>query len=256
MPVIPLQALFFYIIMLQNLSDEELVRMYEAASVVSEAMRVLQKSETNVVGEILKTSEEFLEWEHLPADDVYDTESHSQYYYHSHSKSKNGDSLHDDEHGHFHTFIRGKAMPKNISPVKLPDYDPKTDISEINTHIIGIGMNELGVPIRLFTVNRWVTGETWVKAEDVIKLLDQYEIDDTRPSWAVNLWITNLIILFRPLVKKLILERDAKIEAWKAQNPDVENIYEDRNFEVASYEDISLIGYIEELTAEIESRGM
>lgn len=240
--------------MLKKLEIETLEKMYAAAEVVSETMRVLQKSDTNVVGEILKTVDNFYEWEHLPEDDVYDHVSHSQYYYHAHAKSDKGNGLHDDEHGHFHTFIRGKAMPEGIKPLALDDYNPETDISDINTHIIGIGMDSNGVPMRLFTVNRWVSGETWCAGEDVIKLLDHYQIDDTRPSWALNLWISNMIILFRPVIEELIRERDQTIENWKAQYPDVQNVYEDRNLEVTSYKDISLVDYIEAISRALDTK--
>ena len=233
--------------MFENLSQDQLEKMLNAAQMVSETMRVLQKSETNIVGEILKTVDQFYQWEHLPADDVYDRTSHSQYYYHAHEKSETGGGIHDDEHGHFHTFIRGKAMPDAIRPLPLDDYDPNTDISDINTHIIGIGMNDIGVPIRLFTVNRWVSGETWMKAEDILTLLDSYEIDDARPSWPLNLWITNMIILFRPLIEDLIRQRDETIQKWSADNPDTDNVYEDRELEVTSHKDINLADYVEEL---------
>lgn len=233
--------------MFETLSVHQLEKMFEAAATVSETMRVLQKSETNIVGEILKTAETFKEWEHIPSNDVYDRQSHSQYYYHAHSKTEDGTGIHDNEHGHFHTFIRGKGIPKNIKPKTLPDYDPSIDISNVNTHIIGIGMNEFGVPIRLFTVNRWVTGETWHDAEDIIKLLDNYEIDDTRPSWAMNLWMGAMIALFRPQIESLINQRDQTIAQWAKENPDIENVYEDRNLEVTSYLDINLLEHIENL---------
>lgn len=233
--------------MFNTLPKEQIEKMVNAAQVVSETMRVLQKSDTNVVGQILQTSDHFYQWEHLPPDDVYDQHSHSQYYYHAHAKSEEGNNLHDDEHGHFHTFIRGKGMPDGIRPLNLKDYDPTTDISDINTHIIGIGMNNNGIPIRLFTTNRWVSGETWLKAEDIIQLLDNYEIDDTRPSWALNLWITNMIILFSPIIEKLVLERDATIENWEKNHPEIDNVYEHRELEVTSYEDINLSDYITQL---------
>ena len=135
---------------LKHLPKNELEAMFEAASVVLETMRVLHNTQTNVVKEILNTSENFYEWEHIPAEDVYDFNTHSQYYYHAHPKSEDGRGVHDDEHGHFHTFIRGKGFPKDMSPVSLPDFDPKIDISDINTHLIAIGMDEAGYPMRLF----------------------------------------------------------------------------------------------------------
>jgi len=240
---------------IKDIDDETLQGMYHSAGVVSETMRVLQKSETNVVGEILKTAEKFLEWEHIPNEDVYDKHSHCQYYYHAHKKSESGDDLHDDEHGHFHTFIRGKGMPDAIQPVALPDYDPEMDISEVNSHVIGIGMNELGVPIRLFTVNRWVTGETWHKAEDVVSLLDQFEVDSVHPSWPINLWITNMVALFKPQIKELILRRDMQIAEWQEQYPD-NNVFENRELEVTSHIDINLADSIISIERELQNRSL
>lgn len=232
--------------MLKNLSQDQLESLYFSAQYVSETMRVLQKSNTNIVGEILKTveGENYNEWEHIPADDVYDRHSHSQYYYHVHEKDG---GIHDDEHGHFHTFIRGKGMPDDVRPTPLNDYDAATDISEINTHIIGVGMNEYGIPMRFFTVNRWVTGETWVNGDDIITLLDNFEIDHVEPSWPLNLWLTHLIKLYRPHIEKLIKDRDIAITNHTQNNPGIENVYEDRNLEVTSYIDIDLASYVDEL---------
>jgi len=207
-------------------------------------MRVLNNTDTNLVKEILGTSDNFYEWEHLPPNDVYDFQSHSQYYYHAHAKSDSGDGAHDDEHGHFHTFIRGKAFPDGITPAPLKDFDPNTEISDINTHIIGIGMNEMGHPMRLFTTNRWVTADTWCAAEDILTMLDNYNIDHTAPSWPVNLWITNMIRLFKPQIKTLIQERDNTVKSWTQKHPD-RNTYEDRDLEVTSLLNINLLNHID-----------
>ena len=47
-------------------------------------------------------------------------------------------------------------------------------------------MDSTGLPIRLLSTNRWVTGEAWYRADDVCKLLDLFEIDHAQPSWPVN----------------------------------------------------------------------
>ena len=61
-------------------------------------------------------------------------------------------------------------------------------------------MDPTGLPIRLFSANRWVTGEAWYRADDVCKLLDLFEIDHAQPSWPVNRWITAVLRLFHPQV--------------------------------------------------------
>ena len=240
----------------QKLSVAQLEEMYEAAGMITETMRVLHKSNTNVVAELLRETESFLEWNHVPPGDIYDDESHSQYYYHAHPKSEEEAGIHDDEHGHFHTFMRGPGMPKDSAPKDVPDYNGDMELKDILTHIIGIGMDANATPIRFFTVNRWVTGEVWFDAADVIIMLERFEIDYVRPSWPVNLWLTNIIRLYKPLIKELILERDKTIEKWKADHPDVDNVYEDRNLEVTSAADLNLMAFVTRLENEIERRGL
>ncbi|MCK4869077.1 MAG: hypothetical protein KAT39_13575, partial [Alphaproteobacteria bacterium] len=90
-----------------------------------------------------------------------------------------------------------------------------------------------GLPIKLFTTNRWVTGEVWYKAEDVIRMLSYFQIDHVRPSWAVNIWVTNMLTLFRPQIRALIKERDNVVDNWAAEN-DSADVYEDRALEVTA----------------------
>lgn len=67
-------------------------------------------------------------------------------------------------------------------------------------------------PIGLFTTNRWVTGEAWYRASDIIAMLDIFCIDHAYPSWPVNIWLTNLLLLFRPQVEWLLMRRDLVID--------------------------------------------
>lgn len=207
--------------------------MSDAGAMVLECQRVLGNARQNIVSDLIRFTKDFREWDHLPEDDVHDRHSHSQYYYHTHAKSDDPDYAHNAEHGHFHIFLRAKGMPARIKPAPL---DPRTD-SKAETdpvsHIVGIGMDGYGHPINLFTTNRWVTKETWYKADDVIRLLDLYEIDHAWPSWPVNLWVTSMLRLFRPQIEDLLIARDLKIEAWRTQYPD-RDVFEDRDLEVAS----------------------
>ncbi len=100
-------------------------------------------------------------------------------------------------------------------------------------------MTREGMPDRLFTTNRWVTGETWYAADDVIALLDRFEIDLADPSWPLNQWISAMLVLFRPQIEQLIRERDRAVEAWQTRHPE-RDVYEDRELEVTSSRSISL----------------
>lgn len=234
---------------LADISDDVLQRMAEAGGEAVDCFRVLAKTGDNIVGELLRDTGTFYEWDHYPKGDVYDSETHSQYYYHAHPADER-----PGEHGHFHTFIRPKGMPEGMKPAPLPDYEPPEDPDDALSHIIGISMDPQGLPLRLFTTNRWVTGEIWYAPEDVIDLLDRFEIDLAHPSWPVNRWLTGMLRLFRPQIADLLHARDAKIAEWAAAHPG-ENAYEDRDFEVTSWLDIVVDDQLDAVNVEIEIRG-
>ena len=213
---------------LSKLATDELHAMQEAGEFVRECYRVLAKTDDNIVGELLKGEETFYEWNHYPDGDVYDPGTHSQYYYHAHPAEER-----QGEHGHFHTFLRPDGMPPDIRPAPVPDFEPPEDPDDALSHIIAISMDRKGFPIKLFTTNRWVTGEVWYAAGDVCRLLHLFNIDHAQPSWPVNIWITNMLVLFRPQIKSLIHARDRVVSEWQRSHPD-ENVYEARALEVAS----------------------
>lgn len=214
-----------------KLSRQRLQEMAAAGERVLECYRVLHKSEANVVGEVLRGQGEFYEWDHYPEGDVYDFDTHSQYYYHTHPPEDRTKKW-GAEHGHFHTFMRPKGMPRGIAPAKVADYEKPKDANDALSHFIGIPMNQAGFPIRLFTTNRWVTGECWYKAADVTGLLDRFDIDHTYPSWAVNRWITAMVALYHPQIAQLLIERDAVIQAWSESHAG--DVLEDRDLELTS----------------------
>lgn len=233
---------------LSNLPRGRLERMLVAGRQILECYRVLRKTKDNVVGEILRGEGVFYEWEHYPKGDVFDHETHSQFYYHAHPVELRG-----REHGHFHTFLRPKGMPPGISPAPLPDYQPPAEDNAALSHLVAISMDRAGYPIRLFTTNRWVTGETWYEASSVIAILDRFSIDHARPSWPVNIWITNMIRLFQPQIEELLRQRDASIIAWQREHPDA-NAYEDRRIEITSVLDISVETQVAAIVTALEMR--
>jgi hypothetical protein len=230
----------------KSLPREQLEQMAEAGTLILECYRVLQKTEENVVSHVLQTRDDFYEWDHYPDGDVYDHETHSQHYYHAHPPEERS-KKYGHEHGHFHTFLRPKGFPRGIKPVPLADLEKPESPNDALCHLIGISMNQAGYPIRLFTTNRWVTGETWYKADHVIKMLDHFVMDLTFPSWPVNIWITNMIQLFRPQIEDLILKRDTALAEWETTHPG-ENVYEDEELELPSLLDISVEKQIKEVT--------
>ena len=220
---------------LEELPRETLHAMLEAGREALEWRRILAKTGDNLVGEVLKHEGPFYILDHYPKGDVFDPESHAQWYYHAHDKKDR-----PGEHGHFHTFMRGGGMPEGVAPARLADFEPKADRHELVCHLIAISMDRAGWPIGLFTTNRWVTGETWYAAHDVSAMLGGFDLKMNKPSWPVNRWLTVMLVLYRPHIEVLLQQRDERIRAWQREHPEVENVYEDRRLEVTSQMPISV----------------
>lgn len=225
---------------LENLSIKKLRELHSAGEQARAAINALEKGGLNIVGECLKGQGEFYELSHYPQDDVYDADSKSQYYFHTHRGL-------EGEYGHFHTFMRAPGMPASVVPVSYSGKEEWPSGDNALSHLICISMNQAGIPIGLFTTNRWVTGETWYQAEDVIAMIDAFQVDHAFPNLAINQWITAMFRLFNYEIVALLLSRDDVVEAWQAKYPE-RDVFEDRELEVTSFQQID----IDQKMAEIE----
>lgn len=209
---------------LDTLPRETLLAMRAAGQEVAECVRVLRKVNLNVVGEVLKGQGQFVRLTHYPKGDVYDRETHAQYYYHAHR---------DGEHGHFHLFLRAAGMPPGCAPAPEAATRDWPAGDKALSHLVAISMDRFGTPTGLFTTNRWVTAETWYPGADVIRMLPHFGIDHAWPSWPVNRWLTAMVGLFRPQIETLVTVRDAALAARRETHPD-RDVFEDRAVEVLS----------------------
>jgi hypothetical protein len=238
-----------------RLDRAELEAMAAAGAEVLECRRVLAKSGDCVLSEVLRGAAEAGDWTHHPAGDVYDPLSHAQYFYHAHPAGQRPAG----EHGHFHTFLRPRGMPRGTRPLMLPELAiadapaapagpavppaPQPNQGAENdalSHLIAIAADAGGRPIRLFTTNRWVTGETWYAAADVVAMLDRFVVDLARPSWPLNRWISGLFRLFRPHMAALLHARDDAVMSWRRRHRGKVHVLEDRRLEIASALDIDV----------------
>lgn len=230
---------------LAELPRDQLEEMAAAGAEIEECYRLLGKTNANVVGQCLANHGTFYEFDHYPPGDVYDDESASQYYYHSHR---------EDEHGHFHTFIRAKGMPKSVKPAPYDGEGKRPMGRDALCHFVAISMNSPGKPIGLFTTNRWVTDETFYSAEDCISLIDRFKIDHTYPCLATNRWISAVVVLFRPQIEDLLIERDRTIAKWQEEHPG-EDVYEARELEVTSEIDVDATKQLSAVRQAILAKG-
>lgn len=235
---------------LSQLPLAQLQAMHRAGLEILESYRVLKKAGMNIVGEVLRDSlnkgETFYEFNHYPDDDVYDRESHAQYYYHAH-RGEVG------EHGHFHAFLRPKGMPDDVAPIAYPATDPWPQGDEALSHLVAIAMDSYGYPTGLFTTNRWVTAEAWYPAEQVIRMLDRFVIDHAFPSLPVNRWITSMFVLFRPHIEALLRQRDRIIWVNATAHPG-EDVFEDRELDITSQMTISVEDTLHEVEQAITTK--
>ena len=169
--------------------------MDAAGRELAAAERALERQGFNVVGRLLRDEGTFYEWDHYPAGDVYDPHHGAQYFYHAHAAAQRA----AEEHGHFHTFIRPGAKDRLH-------------------HLVAIAVDHRSQPIRLFTVNRWVTEDDWLAAGPTVGLLDRFVLDGAEPSRWVNRWLAALVRMFRPEIEALLHQRDAAIAAWQSRH--------------------------------------
>jgi hypothetical protein len=231
---------------LDALSRAELEAMLAAGKEVRENVRVLARTGDTVVSEVLRGVDACSEWTHYPAGDVIDPVTHGLYYYHLHPSTAMRGTR---EHGHFHTFLRASGMPPKVRPAKVAGLARSEIVGEAMSHLIAIAVDNEGTPTRLFTTNRWVTGEVWYTGPDVIAMLGNFAIARATPSWPVNRWIGAMLRLFRPQIASLILARDDAVAVYKS-----DNVLEDRGLEVTSALDIDVERQIAALRVALAKR--
>lgn len=229
---------------LAPLGAADLRAMLAAGEDILECYRVLENGEINIVGEMLRGEGEFIELNHYPDTDVYDRDSHSQYYYHAHRGM-------EGEHGHFHTFVRPGGMPEGMRPITAKTSEPWPTGDDALSHLVAISMDAYGFPIGLFTTNRWVTGEAWYTGQDATRLLERFRVDHAAPSWPVNRWISAMFVLFRPQMAALLEARDLAVAQWAEKHPR-KDVFEDRKLDITSQLPISVEAQISAIKARLE----
>ena len=200
--------------------------MIKAAEQVLSAQQAMQSEKgTNIIHYTLREKEKHATMQHYPSGDRIDYDTGAQYFYHCHRENYD-----QEEHGHFHCFFRYKHIPKSLKPIALFDWDKHID--NPMTHLVCIAMNRLGQPIRLFSVNRWVTSEICYPALAMTTLLNKYKILKTDDPYWINLdrFVEGMIHLFAPQITWLAEERERLVKSYQSIDPDT-NVYEDRKLE-------------------------
>jgi len=214
-------------------------RAGSAAAAIRECQRRLAARGSNIALEVSGPTGAIADWQHYPVGDAYDPISHAQYFYHCHATDTPA------EHGHFHLFLRADGMPSDMLPLLLPEAaianlptppqaaPSKRGVRDEVSHLIAIAVDTAGAPVRLFTTNRWVTGETWYRADDVIRMLDRFTLDTAEPASLVNDWLGAIVRLYQPEIAMLLRKRDEAVMDPRRRRRRVD-VFEDPKLEVTS----------------------
>lgn len=141
-------------------------------------------------------------------------------YYHCHT----AESRPDTEHGHFHIFLR---TSKNQW-----------------SHLAGLSMDNMGQPLEWFTVNHWVSGETWNTAETLRGYLNKLLKNECPNLGLVEQWIHSMLGFYQQQLDDLLNERDKEIKTL-TQERELNTILTDRTIYVLSQHKINLLSDLE-----------
>lgn len=190
--------------------------------------QVLARSGAHLLDPVLKGKPP-TQWAHYPDDDAIDERRRFQWYYHSHSPADRPGAV---EHGHFHLFARTDARRYPINPEREAAFLKKLgseDSPSKTRHLLAISLNPVGVPISVFTTNRWVTGDQLLTSEGSLRLLQSMTLDTG--NTLIDRLICSLIHLNRSELISLFRQRDRTLFARAKHGP---GTIDDESVEVLS----------------------
>lgn len=235
-----------------QVSDERLKTMQQGVSDMLEVLEEAASRDYNILTTVLASVDDapFTQWQHYPPGDVHDRDRGALWFYHAHEEDKIARPW--DEHGHFHLFVYSEHAPENASPLKLP---PEPDFEDGGLcHLIALSFSTAGIPVNLFTVNRWVAMEWMYPADTVIAMLDNFQIDnpiDGKDKYQLtSRWLMALLKIYRPQIEWALHQRDAMIERLRSEDPD--HWSEDENIEVLSAVPFDLADQIDRIESALQ----
>lgn len=145
-----------------------------------------------------------VEYEHYPPDDVVDVRSGSQFFYHAHRSGGN-------EHGHMHLFWHATVSGRRRYVAGLP----RRWVRAAPTHLFAIALDDRGLPVSLFTVNRWVTDGYWFDASTIQSFVARFAVNDASGNADSCAWLNAFVRMYRPVIENLLLRRDRRLSRRK-----------------------------------------
>lgn len=185
---------------------------FEFKNRLSSIIQNLKNKGTSIVRAVMNgETYKFDSYTHYPYDGgIKDKISGNQMFFHIHRTG---------EYGHFHTF----AIDETGNLV----------------HLVLISMDKDGNPISLATVNRWVTGDKYVKSHELKLMAEKFYIEPTLfNSSAVIEFVNGVFKAFKTEIDELFDDREKWIKTYVSNN--FNEPFEDRSFEILSFKQINL----------------
>ncbi len=182
-----------------------------------------------------------VEFDHYPLDDVVDMRHGAQFYYHAHRDGSR-------EHGHLHLFWHATASGRRRYPRAGAMRWKRT----APTHLFAISLDPRGLPVALFTINRWVTDGHWFDAPTVSAFVARFKLGAIEGHAHSCRWLTGFVRLYGPLVDELLRQRDRLL----ARRGDLASALADRRLEVLSRIPIDWPADLDAQEAEAARRGL
>jgi len=184
-----------------------------AARQLLACMTELGKRQSNAVLMSLAGAESIRPYQRYPSQPFYFADGSWRVYYHCHD----ADGKDAREYGHFHFFTR-------------------TSAEGTWSHVVAMGINQVGLPISLFTTNLWVTDGAWFECD----MLDQQlHLLQTSDDGELPLpWFKYMLLLYQDDLQLLLHERDRRLAALCPLNE--EQCFTDRDIYLLSYMEIDV----------------
>jgi len=173
---------------------------------------------------------------HYPAADIRDRETGAIAYYHAHSAAERL----KDEHGHFHIFVPRDGKGGRRAGTGY-------------SHLVGISVTARGEALRLFTTNRWVTGEDWLPASRLAELLEDFRLVTTGKLAPVARWLTAMTCIYGADIGALLDERDTVI-ASHSRSRRREATLEDRSIHIVTEKPVYIPERLLQIDADFSAR--
>lgn len=202
--------------------------LQRAAGNLVECYRHLARDRRHLLASLLDGKSP-VQWQHYPENDAIDAPRRYQWFYHSHDPE---DRPVAEEHGHFHLFVRPEGLNGEIDEQAESQFLQRLRCRRRQAktrHLLAIGINSVGLPISLFTVNRWVTDDLPLTGNTTLELLRALRLSTGHA--AIDTVLESVIALHRPQIRRLLAHRDA---AWFARAARGPGALEDRALKVPS----------------------